>query len=168
MDLAASKAHLFWNNFSVYTDHSSGALKPTGNLFDLALSGKGFFCVQAPDGVHYTRKGDFTLNADGVLVTRNGWPVLGEGGEIVASSKENPHRVSKFTVDERGNVSVDGKELDTLRIVEFAQAHRLQKAGNTLFRQPETGAGETPVEDVKISQGFLEISNVDFMEFKKR
>ena len=36
-----------------------------GNDFDLALVGKGFFCVQTPDGVHYPRKGDFTLNAEG-------------------------------------------------------------------------------------------------------
>ncbi len=78
-DLATSRAHLFWNKFSTYTDHSNGALKQTDNDFDLALVGKGFFCVQKPDGVHYTRKGDFTLNSDGVLVTRNGWPVLGEG-----------------------------------------------------------------------------------------
>ena len=145
----------------MYTDHSSGALKPTGNLYDLALSGRGFFCVQAPDGIRYTRKGDFTLNADGILVTRNGWPVLGEGGQIDVSNKENPHRFSKFAVDEQGNVSVDGKAVDTLRIVDFAQIHRLQKAGDTLFRQPDSGAGEIPVEQVKISQGFLEISNVD-------
>ena len=161
VDLAASKAHLFWNNFSVYTDHSNGALKPTGNIFDLALSGKGFFCVQAPDGVHYTRKGDFKLSADGVLVTRDGWPVLGEGGEIVVKNQDNPHQFSKFSVDEQGNVSVDGKEVDTLRIVEFSQAQRLQKAGYTLFRQPDTGAGETKVEDVRLSQGFVEMSNVD-------
>jgi flagellar basal-body rod protein FlgG len=54
--------------------------------------------------------------------------------------------------------------VDTLRIVEFAQAHRLQKAGYTLFRQPDTGAGETKVEDVAISQGFLEMSNVDYVK----
>ena len=47
-DLAASRAHLFWNNFSMYTDYSNGALKQTDNDFDLALVGKGFFCVQTP------------------------------------------------------------------------------------------------------------------------
>lgn len=160
-DLAASRAHLFWNNFSSYTDYSNGALKRTDNDFDLALVGNGFFCVQAPDGVHYTRKGDFTLNADGVLVTRNGWPVLGNGGEITINSTENPHKYAKFAVDEQGNVAVDGKQVDSLRVVEFAEPNRLTKVGNTLFKPPDAGAGEIKVEDVKISQGFIELSNVD-------
>jgi len=160
-DLATSRAHLFWNNFSSYTDYSNGALKRTDNDFDLALVGKGFFCVQGPDGVHYTRKGDFTLNADGVLVTRNGWPVLGSGGEIAINSTENPHKYAKFAVDEQGNVAVDGKRVDSLRVVEFADPSRLTKVGDTLFKPQDTGAGEIKAEDVKISQGFIELSNVD-------
>jgi flagellar basal-body rod protein FlgG len=160
-DLAASRAHLFWNNFSMYTDHSNGALKQTDNEFDLALVGKGFFCVQTPDGVHYTRKGDFTLNSDGVLVTSNGWPVLGEGGEITIKSTENPHKYAKFAVDEQGNVSVDGKRVDSLRIVEYTEFNRLSKAGDTLFKPPAAGPTGTKAEDVRVSQGFIEMSNVD-------
>lgn len=160
-DLATSRAHLFWNNFSMYTDHSNGALKRTDNDFDLALVGKGFFSVQTPDGVRYTRKGDFTLNSDGVLVTRNGWPVLGDGGEITIKSTENPHKYAKFAVDEQGNVSVDGKQVDSLRIVEFPNLNQLTKAGDTLFKPPAAGPGETKAEDVKVSQGFIELSNVD-------
>ena len=99
-----SQAYLFWSNFNVYTDHSNGPLKKTGNEFDLALQGDGFFCVQTPDGVQYTRQGDFTLNGDGVLVTRGGWPVLGEGGEITVTSNTNPNQYAKFAVDEQGNV----------------------------------------------------------------
>jgi len=160
-DLATSRAHLFWNNFSVYTDHSNGALKQTDNDFDLALVGKGFFSVQRPDGVHYTRKGDFTLNSEGVLVTGNGWPVLGEGGEITVRSKENPHKYARFAVDGQGNVSVDGKQVDTLRIVDIAEFNQLSKTGDTLFKPPADGAAEVKVEDVKVSQGFIELSNVD-------
>ena len=160
-DLAASRAHLFWNNFSMYTDHSNGALKQTDSDFDLALVGKGFFCVQTPDGVHYTRKGDFTLNSDGVLVTRNGWPVLGEGGEITIKSTENPHKYAKFAVDEQGNVAVAGKQVDRLRIVDFPELNRLSKAGDTLFKPPAAGPAETKAENVRVSQGFVELSNVD-------
>lgn len=160
-DLSNSRAHLFWNNFSMYTDHSNGALKKTDNDFDLALVGKGFFCVQTPNGVHYTRKGDFTLNSEGVLVTRNGWPVLGEGGEITIKSTENPHKYAKFAVDEQGNVTVGGKQVDSLRIVDFAASNRLSKAGDTLFKPPAVGPTEAKVEDVKVSQGFIELSNVD-------
>lgn len=158
-DLAASRAHLFWNTFSSYTDHSNGALQQTDNDFDLAIVGKGFFCVQGPDGEHYTRKGDFSLNADGVLVTRNGWPVLGTSGEIKIDSTANPHRYAKFAVDDQGNVSVDGKSVDSLRIVDFADQKRLTKMGDTLFKA--TGVAANAVEDVRISQGFIETSNVD-------
>jgi flagellar basal-body rod protein FlgF len=160
-DLAASRAHLFWNNFSSYTDHSNGALKQTDNDFDLALVGKGFFSVQTPDGIRYTRKGDFTLNSEGVLVTGNGWPVLGEGGEITVQNKENPHKFAKFIVDETGNVSVDGKQVDNLRIVDFAEISQLRKTGDTLFKPSDDKAAEAKVEDVKVSQGFIEMSNVD-------
>jgi flagellar basal-body rod protein FlgF len=156
-----SRADLFWTNFSVYTDHSNGAWKHTGSDFDLALEGDGFFCVQKPDGVHYTRKGDFTLNADGVLVTRNGWPVLGEGGEITVTSNKNPNQYAKFAVDEQGNVSVDGRQVDTLRIVNIADLARLTKAGDTLFKPPAGGAAEIRAANCRISQGFIELSNVN-------
>jgi flagellar basal-body rod protein FlgG len=158
-DLAATRAHLFWNNFSSYTDFSNGALKQTDNDFDLAIVGNGFFCVQGPDGEHYTRKGDFTLNADGVLVTRNGLPVLGNGGQITIDGTENPHRKAKFAVDSRGNVVVDGETVDKLRIVDFADPDSLAKAGDTLFKA--TGVQADAVEDVHINQGFIETSNVD-------
>lgn len=160
-DLATSRAHLFWNNFSMYTDYSNGALKQTANDFDLALVGKGFFCVQTPDGVHYTRKGDFTLNSEGVLVTRNGSPVLGEGGEITIDGTANPQKYAKFAVDEQGNVVVDGRQVGRLRIVDFADTNLLSKAGDTLFKLPPAGAPEIEAEGAKVSQGFIELSNVD-------
>ena len=81
-ELNTSQAQSFWFQFNSYTDFTHGSLKNTANDFDLALIGDGFFCIQKPDGVHYTRKGDFTLNDEGVLVTRNGHPVVGDGGEI--------------------------------------------------------------------------------------
>jgi flagellar basal-body rod protein FlgG len=160
-ELNTSQADLFWNQFNVYTDHTSGSLKNTGNDFDLALAGKGFFCVQTPDGIHYTRKGDFTLNADGVLVTRNGWPVMGESGEISVDGKENPQQHKKFSVDEEGNISVDGNQVDRLRVVDFPLPYTLTKMGETLFKPADSGPGETQAEDVRVSQGFIELSNVD-------
>ncbi len=160
-ELNASQADLFWNQFKVYTDHSNGSLKSTGNDLDLALVGKGFFCVQTPDGTHYTRKGDFTLNADGVLVTGSGWPVLGEGGEISVDSTENPNQHKKFSVDEEGNISVDGNQIGSLRLVDFPQPYNLTKVGEALFKLSDPGSGDTPAEDIRVSQGFIELSNVD-------
>ncbi len=163
-EMNTSQAQSFWFEFNSYTDFTHGSLKNTANDFDLALIGKGFFCVQKPDGVHYTRKGDFTLNADGVLVTRNGWPVMGDGGEITVNNKENPHQYKKFAVDEEGNVSVDGKEIGSLRIVEFSEPYRLRKMGDTLFKPAENSPPAQEAQDFKVSQGFVELSNVDVVK----
>ena len=163
-ELNTSQAQSFWFQFNSYTDFTHGSLKNTGNDFDLALVGDGFFCVQKPDGVHYTRKGNFTLNAEGVLVTGNGFPVVGDGGEIEVKGSENPHRFKKFTVDEEGNVSVDGKQVGSLRIVKFPEPDKLIKMGDTLFKAAENSPPPVKAEDFKVSQGFVELSNVDVVK----
>ncbi len=163
-EMSASQAQSFWFQFTSYTDFSNGSLKNTGNHFDLALVGDGFFCIQKPDGVHYTRKGDFTLNADGVLVTRNGYPVLGDGGEITVNSSASPHVHKKFAVDEDGNVSVDGKDVGRLRIVDFPSTGNLMKMGDTLFKPADDSLPPQQAEDYKVSQGFVELSNVDVVK----
>ena len=163
-ELMTSQAQSFWFQFNSYTDFTHGSLKNTGNDFDLSLIGDGFFCIQKPDGVHYTRKGDFTLNNDGLLVTRNGHPVIGDGGEITVKGTENPHQFKKFAVDEEGNVSVDGKQIGSLRIVDFPAPGKLMKMGDTLFKPAENSPPPNEAEDFKISQGFVEVSNVDVVK----
>ncbi len=163
-ELSTSQAQSFWFQFSSYTDFSNGSLKNTANDFDLALIGNGFFCVQKPDGVHYTRKGDFTLNAEGVLVTGNGHPVLGDGGEITVKGTEDPHQFKKFAVDEEGNVSVDGKQVGSLRIVDFSEPDKLMKMGDSLFKPAENSPPPKEAEDFKVSQGFVELSNVNIVK----
>ena len=66
----------------VATMHSMGAVRTTGNDFDLALEGKGFFAVETPRGIRYTRNGTFVKNARNELVTQDGYRVLGENGPI--------------------------------------------------------------------------------------
>ena len=136
------------------TDFSSGQLKRTGNALDLALEGNGFFCIQTPDGVQYTRKGNFSLNQDGILVTQEGFPVLADGGEIKIDDQD-------FAIDGEGNISVDGKQVDTLKIVNFADTHSLKKVGNTLFAPATSEFTEEKAEGFTVNQGFIELSNVD-------
>ncbi len=66
----------------VKTNFEQGQLHPTENSFDLALRGKGFFCIETQEGERYTRSGDFTKDSEGYLVTKEGYKVLGEAGYI--------------------------------------------------------------------------------------
>jgi len=156
-----SQAPAFWMLFSSYTDFSDGGLKKTGNRFDLALSGKGFFCVQTPDGVQYTRKGNFTVNADDVLVTQEGWPVMGKGGEIHLKMAKPSDTKREFSVSEDGYITVDGSQVDRLRIIDSAQSHALEKTEHNYYRALKPEVLEDLDEDFKVSQGFLELSNVN-------
>lgn len=156
-----SQAPAYWMQYSSYTDFSSGEMKKTGSQFDLALTGKGFFCVETPDGVRYTRRGDFTVDKDEVLVTQEGWPVLGEGGEIQIKMAKPSEDKREFSVSEDGFVTVDGSQVDRLRIVDFSNSSALEKAGHNFYRAVNPNALEDINEDFKVSQGFLELSNVD-------
>lgn len=139
--------------FGSFTDFSSGQVKHTGNLLDLALEGNGFFCVKTPNGIKYTRAGNLTINKEDTLVTQQGFPVLGDGGAI----KIDGHGI---IVDGEGNISVDGGQIDTLKIVDFPRPYRLDKAGDTLFVPLDPGAKGNKAEGVEVRQGFVEISNV--------
>jgi flagellar basal-body rod protein FlgG len=156
-----SQAPEYWMQYTTFTDFSAGKIKETGSPFDLALSGTGFFCVQTPDGIQYTRRGDFTVNADEVLVTQEGWPVLGQGGEIKVKIVKPDNDNREFSVSEDGYITVDGSQVDRLRIIDFTQSHALEKAGHNYYRALKPNALQELDEDLKVSQGFLEMSNVD-------
>lgn len=140
--------------FGTFTNFSEGQLKSTGNPLDLALDGNGFFCVETPEGLQYTRKGNFTLNEEGVLVSQEGLPVLGEAGEITIDSPN-------FNIDDQGNIEVDGNRVDTIKIIDFSQPYPLKKVADTSFVLNDPGISGNKPEDVKVRQGFLECSNVD-------
>lgn len=136
---------------------SAGSMRFSGNTFDLALEGDGFFSVNTPDGIMYTRSGCFTFNDNGTLVTKEGFPVLGEGGEISISDVEDKNIV----VDENGNIYSGDKKIGALKLVDFPKPYKLVKAGNTFFMVENNTAGEIDPVDLKVNQGFVELSNVD-------
>jgi len=143
-----------WLKFDTKTDFSSGPLKHTGNPLDIALEGDGFFCIKTEQGTQYTRNGNFSLDQDGMLVTMDGLPVLGEGGPINIEG-------NTFSVDVKGNISVDGTQADTIKIVGFEKPGALKKTGNSLFKIADKNAVETKAENTGVSQGFIELSNVN-------
>jgi flagellar basal-body rod protein FlgF len=142
--------------FAVRTNFSAGSIRSTGNPLDLALNGDGFFTVQTAEGVRYTRQGNFCLNENGVLVTQNGDPVMGQGAEIIIDGRE-------ITVGSDGTIEVDGNIVDQLRLVHFDDLKQLKKVGHTMF-EPADGLKsdiELNADDTTVNQGFIELSNVN-------
>lgn len=144
----------------IWHDMSQGPVERTGNQFDVAIDGKGFFAVQTPRGERYTRNGAMQVNANGQLVTAEGNPVLGTGGPIVLQPTDRQVMISPDgTVSVREGNSRAESIRGRIRVVDFANQQSLQKDGNGLFR---AGNGTTP-QDVaapKVVQGALEKSNV--------
>jgi flagellar basal-body rod protein FlgF len=146
-------------DFATARDFSPGSLRATGNPLDLAVQGDGFFAVQTPDGVRYTRVGRFQLDANGTLVTSQGYPVLSGGGPVTLDPDDGPVNVA-----EDGSISTDraigGQQqviAGKLDLVDFADRGQLVPSENNLF--DANGQQPTPATG-KIAQGMLEDSNV--------
>ncbi len=134
---------------STYTDLQAGALQHTRNPLDLAIEGEGFFAVQTPRGVRYTRNGAFQLNAEGVLVNREGYPVLSKRGEPIRVP-----RGADLTIGEDGVVRINN-----------APMHKLQIVGGNLAKDTDglfTG-NATPLANPRLVVGALEASNVNLI-----
>jgi len=161
----------------LFTVFEQAAIKETSNDFDIALDGKGFFSVATPWGERYTRNGSFQLGKEGILETKEGYPVLGENG--ILRVKANNFQVDKdgriyinaaldndpnVMVSKQSNTWEDVQLLDTLKLVEFDLDRYLEKQGSSLYRESDTsgparviGEGRRP----KVFQGFVEASNVN-------
>ncbi|MEO6913330.1 MAG: flagellar basal-body rod protein FlgF [Candidatus Baltobacteraceae bacterium] len=135
------------------TQYQQGALESTGNALDLAISGPGFFSVQTPQGVRYTRDGQFIRNAQGLLSTQDGNLVLGQNGPVVIAD-------GKLDIARSGAVSVNGVVQNQLQVTEFANSTALRKQGDNLF--VDTGSARpVPATASVVQQGFLEKSNAN-------
>ncbi len=151
---------------SVYKIMQQGAINQTGNPFDMAMSGRGFFRVTMPDGsTSYTRDGSFQINQDGQLVTKDGF--------AVDPAITVPTNATDFTVTNLGIVSakVDGvvTQLGTITVSMFVNEAGLENLGDNYYRETEASgaaADVNPGEDGAgtIRQAALESSNVDAIE----
>lgn len=143
-----------------YTDYKQGSFKETGNTYDLALAGNGFFAVSftnknGEEMTKYTRDGSFTMDVDGVLRTKDGDYVLNDGGGQITI----PTDAADVVVDEMGNIYADGDLVDTLGITDFENYDYLEKYGENMYT-PVEGAEE--IESVAaVRQGYLEMSNIN-------
>lgn len=145
-----------------YTDYSQGSFKETGNTYDLAIEGNGFFAIsftdkQGNESVKYTRDGEFTTDADGNLRTLEGDYVQGQGGNITI-----PTEAANISVDANGDIYADGEYVDTIQIVDFEDYNYLKKYGENLYDIVD-GAAETEAA-ADIRQGYLEMSNINVVK----
>ena len=120
----------------IKTNFHQGNIQKAGNVLDVAIEGEGFFKVKTPQGIRYTRAGNFELNKDNVLVNGNGFPVMGKQGEITL-------RGQTISIEKDGAIKVDGGVVDQIALVTFSNPDLLRKEGNTLFRLevPQDRAG---------------------------
>ena len=150
---------------STHSDFASGPMLFTGRSFDLAVQGAGWMAVQTPDGSEaYTRNGSFELNVNGVLQTRNGLPVQGDGGPISI-----PPDV-KVSVGVDGTISVvpeSGAQnivnvVGRVKLVNPPEAD-LVRGEDGLFRLKD--GGTAPVDErARVAAGYTEGSNVNAAE----
>ena len=147
---------------------TQGNLQQTTNNLDLAIKGNGFFQIQMPDGTTaYTRDGAFQLDANGQMVTNNGYTLL--PGITV------PGNAQSLTVGQDGTVSVTvpgattPQVLGQIQLANFVNAAGLEPRGQNLFT--ETASSGTPNAGAPnangmgaLQQGFVETSNVNVVE----
>ena len=139
-------------------DVSSGELIATGNELDVALNGPGFFAVETPNGERYTRAGNFSLSGDGELVTKEGLRVLSTSNSPISIGE------GKLEISDTGEVTVDGNEIATLKIVTFSDLTKVQREGLSRFAWRGEPGGVQVVSDPQVRGGYLERSNVSAID----
>ena len=147
---------------STHNDFSQGPMQDTGRELDLAVHGSGWIALAMPDGTEaYTRNGSLELSVNGVLQTRTGLPVAGDGGPVSI-----PPDV-KISIARDGTVSVvpqTGAQntvsaIGRVKLVNPAEAD-LVRGADGLFRM-KSGEAAPLDEQAKVASGYLEGSNVN-------
>lgn len=149
-----------------YTNFEQGSLKNTGGKLDLAIDGAGFFEISTPAGVQLTRAGNFTIDGNGQLVTKDGFPVLLSGDEG-QSADERTVRFSGQAapyISDGGEVFEGGRSLGRISLLQVRNLDSLQKVGSNNFSVKENMEAEiVRVAVPNLKQGFLETSNVNIV-----
>ncbi|MFM9885920.1 MAG: flagellar basal-body rod protein FlgF [Burkholderiales bacterium] len=149
---------------STGSDFRPGPLLQTGNPFDVAISGSGFFAVQAPDGSEaYTRDGQMELSPEGNLVSKKGHPLIGEGGPLTipANHEVMIGRDGTISAVPAGAGKQNSVTVGRLKLVN-PDEKSLVRGGDGLFRVPGGEADADPA--VTVSSGSVEASNVNVVE----
>ncbi len=162
----------FVNAAGTYTNFEQGSLKHTGGQLDVAIEGNGFFEVSTPDGVRLTRAGNFSIDANGQLVNKDGHPVLmqlPDGTDSASVSLDD--RIVKFSgtkaaaLNDLGEITDGTQKIGQLSVVNVANPESLHKVGNNNFSfKPNMTPQLENVKLPNLKQGFLESSNVNIIQ----
>lgn len=160
-----------------YFDYSQGNLRETGNTYDLALEGNGFFTLRMLDKngqehIRFTRDGNFAVTNEGLLVTKDGDAVLDANLQEIYIPVDEAQLSVGF--DSLGNVTVNGEIIAKLNIVDFSNTDYVLKYGENMFELVQepvsysmndlTANGEGNLlksATAVVHQGFEEMSNVN-------
>ena len=171
----------------IAVDRTQGALETTGNELDLAIGGDGFFTIQSPQGIRYTRNGAFFRNAQGFIQDIRGYNLLDAQGQPIQIPRDMFNK--DIIVTDDGGIYVKGDDteqweedpiqtitngdqgnrqlLTQIQIVNFPDRLALQKQGDNLFYPVADADGNIaqPVasENAVVIQGALEKSNVQIV-----
>lgn len=145
----------------LYTDNTQGSLVRTESPYDVGIDGEGYMVIGVTDAEgnlteQFTRNGRMNITNEGIVVTTEGHPVLGEKGVIQLPPGE------EITIDDDGTLVVDGKIVDKIRFTDFEDPSTLRKIGNSLYASTEESV-QKPFE-AKVHQGFIEGSNVEVIK----
>jgi len=140
---------------STRSDIASGTITPTDNPLDVAIYGDGYFSINTPRGVRYTRAGNFRKNAEQQLVTAEGAEVRAQGGKGISI----PEGTASLSISAQGSVFADGQEIGVLEVVRFP-SNKLTNEGTNIFVAREKAQ---QVDNPALSSSSLESSNVNIV-----
>jgi flagellar basal-body rod protein FlgF len=142
-----------------WIDLTQGLVHATGNPLDVALTGKGFFTVNGPDGPLYTRNGSFHLASDGRLMTTEGHALRNtQGNDVVLRGS------GSIEIGKDGTIREDGQVAGKLEIADFTSGAGLAKQGSNYFRVADPSLKAAPAPSTSIEQGKLEAANTGSAE----
>jgi flagellar basal-body rod protein FlgF len=134
-----------------------GTLQETGNPLDLAIEGQGFFMVQTPLGIRYTRDGSFHRAQSGQLVTKAGETVLTASGQPIVIPP------GEVAVGADGVISVAGGVVAQVGVLSFPPGTELTPEGANRYIAPQ-GVTAMPAEEALVHQGTIENANQDVIQ----
>ncbi|MDB2414750.1 flagellar basal-body rod protein FlgF [Rickettsiales bacterium] len=136
-------------------DDSQGNLIATARDLDVAIKGEGYFMVDTPMGKRFTRSGNLQINSEGVLVTNDGYHIIGPGGGKIEFAQGD----TNINIKEDGSILAGNAERGQIGVYIFDYPQTLQRLGNGLYKATEVE--KIASGNYQIFQGMLESSNVN-------